>query len=173
MPVGALSSARDLRSNLSNPSSSSRQNAISGSSTAREKDRKGNTLQPYIPTAAAAIAAAAAAAADVVIPSVPSLNLAVVNSNAAAVSRPAAAASATKPLSDAAALDQGVFLKQVRMCMRVICSSLRRLTLLVPVVKSLRARDRFEHTVRHAGDVAASACAIPATHSPASRVARW
>jgi CCR4-NOT transcriptional regulation complex NOT5 subunit len=146
MPVGALSSARDLRSNLSNPAPSSRQIANSGSATARdrvpEKDaRKSHTLQPYIPTAAAAVAAAAAAAADVTIPSVPSLNLAAVSSDVGASCRPPTVAAATKPLSDAASLEQAAFLKQVRAHMYRGLSDCIILTLSVTVGKGYLSRD--------------------------------
>lgn len=77
---------------------------------------KGHTLQPYIPTTAAAVAAASAAAARVSIPSVPSLNLASVNSAAKPLSSvgDATAGSSGLLLSDAAARDQAAFIKQVR-----------------------------------------------------------
>ena len=77
---------------------------------------KGHTLQPYIPTTAAAVAAASAAAARVSIPTVPSLNLASVNSAAKPISSvgDATAGSSGLLLSDAAARDQAAFIKQVR-----------------------------------------------------------
>lgn len=77
---------------------------------------RGHTLQPYIPTTAAAVAAASAAAARVSIPSVPSLNLASVNTAAKPLSSvgDATAGSTGLLLSDAAARDQAAFIKQVR-----------------------------------------------------------